>query len=495
MAEISFDDHCKDLFENTSDLIHFLTLDGKIKLVNPAWLLTLRYKAEEVIGKKIFDFIHQPCIKEYREARKIAIENNAKVNLITTLITKDGELIVGEGQIGCLFNNANSGYTRCVFKNITERKIAEKKLEDSEKRLKIFFRSGPDAVIVINQEQQILEWNPKAEHIFGYTFEEVIGKPLSEIIIPHKYREAHTKGVSHFLKTGEGPVLNKTIEITALHKNGNEFYINLSISNVKLEGEWIFIAFLSDITERKKTEEALIHKEAELLQAKLLEERKDEFISIASHELKTPLTTIKAYTQLAISLADDCTPVISQYLKKVDLYAGKINSLINELLDVSRINAGKLSLTQSEVEMNSFLPEVLNSMQHITQTHKISLEKNEPATLKIDTLRLEQVITNIISNAAKYSPGKEKIIVNSVKKDDKLIISFKDFGIGIPQEKINKIFDRFYRVDELSKDFSGLGIGLFISSEIIKQHGGKIWAESMEGEGSIIYFSLPALPA
>jgi signal transduction histidine kinase len=143
--------------------------------------------------------------------------------------------------------------------------------------------------------------------------------------------------------------------------------------------------------------------------------------------------------------------------------------------------------------MDAFIPEVLNSMQQITQDHKIILEKNEPAKVKVDTLRLEQVITNIISNAAKYSPGKEKIVVSSVQKDGSIIVSFTDYGIGIPKEKISKIFDRFYRVDEVSKDFSGLGIGLFVSSEIIKQHGGKIWAESNEGEGSTFYFSLPVM--
>ena len=152
-----------------------------------------------------------------------------------------------------------------------DRASSLKTIRQSEKRLKTFFQSGPDAVIVINENQQILEWNPKAEIIFGFTANEVIGKPLSETIIPHQYRDAHIRGMSHFLKTGEGPVLNKTIEITALHKKGHEFYVNLSVSNVKMGDEWIFIAFLSDITERKKTEEALIHKEAELLQAKLIE--------------------------------------------------------------------------------------------------------------------------------------------------------------------------------------------------------------------------------
>lgn len=494
MSDLNFDNHFKDLFENTSDLIHFLTVEGRIEFVNPAWLKTMDYKLDEVLGKSIYDFIHPPCIQEYKEIRTEVIEKKTAKEVITTFLSKHGDQIIGEGQIGYAYNQDKPGYTRCVFKNISARKKAEKKIEESEKRLKTFFQRGPDAIIVINERQEIMEWNPKAEIIFGFTADEVTGKLLSETIIPHQYREAHKKGMLRFLTTGEGPVLNKTIEITALNKNGHEFYINLSISNVKIDGEWLFIAFLSDISDRKKTEEALIHKEAELLQAKLLEEKKDEFISIASHELKTPLTTIKAYAQLAISLSkDDHQKPAHQFVAKIDQYADKLNFLLNELLDVSRINAGKLILSQTEVEMNSFLPEVLNSMQHITPTHKIILQKNDAVKIKMDTVRMEQVITNIISNAAKYSPGKELIMVDSFKKDNAIIVSFKDFGIGIPKEKISKIFDRFYRVDEVSKTFSGFGIGLFISSEIIKHHGGKIWAESNEGEGSTFYFSLPLI--
>ncbi len=495
MSNLNFDTHFKDLFENTSDLIHFLTIDGQIELVNTMWLKTLGYKKEEVEGRSIYDFIHQPCIEEYKTLRNTAIASKQSIELVTTFMTKEGKEVVAEGQISYFDTTGKAPYTRGVFKNITARKIAEKEIENSEKRLKTFIHSGPDAVVVINENQEILEWNPRAQTIFGYTAAEVMGSSLSETIIPPQYREAHNRGMANFLKTGEGPVLNKTIEITALHKKGHEFYINLSISNVKLEGQWIFIAFLSDITERKKTKEALIHREAELMQAKLLEEKKDEFISIASHELKTPLTTIKSYAQLALNLAKDKYPPddVQNCLIKVDQFTEKLNILINELLDVSRIHGGKLSISKTEIEMNTYLSEVISSMQQITRTHKIILQNNEKVRVSIDTLRLEQVITNLINNAVKYSPGKEIIHVNSVKKDNSIIVSFTDYGIGIPIEKRTKIFDRFYRIDETSKHFSGLGIGLFISAEIIKQHGGSIWVESMEGQGSTLYFSLPAL--
>ncbi len=168
-----------------------------------------------------------------------------------------------------------------------------------------------------------------------------------------------------------------------------------------------------------------------------------------------------------------------------------LHDLINEMLDVSKIQAGKLQLSTSPVELNLFLDESLNSIQHITADHQILLKENVSAKVNIDPLRIEQVITNIISNAAKYSPGKHKIVVSSQIKNDLVVVSFKDFGIGIPQQKLDQVFNRFYRVNEDAVQFSGLGIGLYISAEIIKQHGGKIWAESAEGKGSTFYFSLP----
>ncbi|CAN5167584.1 hypothetical protein BH20BAC1_BH20BAC1_14420 [soil metagenome] len=492
MSDMDLDNHFRDLFENTSDLIYFLNIDGTIKLVNPAWLTTLGYELGEVTGRSIFDFVHQDYIDSYKAIRRDVIANNEIKDFELAFLTRQNKTVVGEGQVRCSYRNAELVYTRCVFKNITNRRLAEKKVKESEKRLKAFFNSGPDAVIIINEYQEIVEWNPKAEAIFGFTKEEISGKTLAETIIPHQYREAHIKGMQHFLTTGEGAVLNKTIEITALHKSGKEFFISLSISNVMLDDRWLFIAFLSDISERKKTEEALVRREAELMQAKLLEQKKDEFISIASHEFKTPITTIKAYTQIALAACKDCPEDVLMYLSKMNQTVNKLTFLLNELLDVSKLHLGKLALFRTETNMHEFLPEVLNSVQHISITHKIVLEQNAVSKTTIDVIRLEQVITNLVSNAAKYSPGRDKIIVKSTVVGDEIIISFTDYGIGIPAEKVDKVFDRFYRADE-SEQFSGFGIGLFVSSEIIKQHGGKIWAESTEEKGSTFYFSLPLM--
>jgi PAS domain S-box-containing protein len=490
MEKLNFNNHFHDLFENTHDLIYFLKIDGEIELANSSWLSTLGYELHEVVGRNIYEFIHPDFKEKYRKNRSDIIENNTIKSVEVAFVTRKNEMIIGEGQVGCSYINGVPFYTRCVFKNLTENQRSEKLVRESEKRLKAFLTRGPDAVIIINEYQEILEWNPKAEAVFGFSKEEISGKTLTETIIPPQYRAAHLNGMKHFLKTGDGPLLNKTVEITALHKTGKEFYINLSISNVKLDEGWVFIAFLSDISDRKKTEEALIRKEAELLQSKILEEEKDQFISIASHELTTPITTIKAYTQLTLGMAKDQPEVLKKNLSKIEQYTDKLNFLLNELLDVSKINLGKLNLSKIKIDFHTFLADTLTSIQQITN-HNINLEQNVPAVVAADPIRLEQVITNLVSNSAKYSPGKEQIIVRSFLHENSIICSFTDFGIGIAPENIEKIFNRFYRVDISAIKFSGFGIGLYVSSEIIKQHGGKMWVESEEEKGSTFYFSLP----
>jgi PAS domain S-box-containing protein len=490
MDTANFNNHFRDLFENTHDLIYFLKIDGEIELVNPAWLRTLKYQADEVEGKNIYQFIHPDYKEKYRKNREEVIQNNIIKTVDVAFVTSEDEIVIGEAQVGCCYEHGEAQYTRCVFKNLTGNERTEKAIRESERRLKAFITRGPDAVIIINEFQEILEWNPKAEAIFGFSFEEIKGKTLTETIIPPQFREAHLKGMQDFLRTGKGPILNKTVEITALHKNGKEFFINLSISNVKLDEGWLFIAFLSDISKRKETEEALIKKEAELLQSKLQQQKNDQFISIASHELKTPITTIKAYTQLTLTMCKNEQRMIKDNLEKINQFANKLTFLLNELLDVSKINLGKLILSKTQMNFQNFLSETLQVIQQIT-THQIILERNDEAEIAADAVRLEQVIANLVNNATKYSPGKNRIIVRSIKTENEIICSFTDFGIGIARKNLEKVFTRFFRVDESAHRFGGFGIGLFISHQIISQHGGKMWAESEEGKGSTFYFSLP----
>jgi PAS domain S-box-containing protein len=228
----------------------------------------------------------------------------------------------------------------------------------------------------------------------------------------------------------------------------------------------------------------------DVTERKLHDQRKDEFLSIASHELKTPLTSIKAFNQLMNRAAEP--KKVSDFIAKSAQHIDRLERLINDLLDVTKINAGKVVYAMEPFDFVQMLRDSVESIQHITD-HQIILESVAEVNYTGDRYRLEQVMNNFLSNAVKYSPGAEKVIVNSTTEDNHILVSIQDFGIGIAKENLYNLFDRYYRVDNTAMRFEGLGLGLFISSEILKRHKGSFWIESELDKGSTFFFRLPML--
>ncbi|GEM63759.1 hypothetical protein SF1_17410 [Sphingobacterium faecium NBRC 15299] len=228
---------------------------------------------------------------------------------------------------------------------------------------------------------------------------------------------------------------------------------------------------------------------------KQMEKKKDEFLSIASHELKTPLTSIKAYAQLLErTLNTKADDPAGKYINRVQSQVSKLNALITDLLDISKIENGKLKITKKSFDFENLLS---NAIDIIYQTHDNNTMVIERQGDRIadaflgDEIRIEQVLINYLTNAIKYAPNTERIIVHTEKDAHQVKVSVTDFGIGIPEHKQKNIFGKFYRVEESSVRFQGLGIGLYICSEIIKQHHGTVGIQSELGQGSTFYFTLP----
>lgn len=240
------------------------------------------------------------------------------------------------------------------------------------------------------------------------------------------------------------------------------------------------------LNEMQKTllEEIEIRKEAE--------RKKDEFISIASHELKTPLTSVKGYVQLlerSVNKGD--TETVKKHLEKAQIQLEKLNSLIADLLDISKIESGKLKFNKQDFNIDDLLDNVIEVMHQSNPGFTIKKVGNVGCSVYGDEMRIEQVVVNFLTNAIKYAPDTTEAYLKCSLTDDELSISVKDFGIGMLPDQQNHVFDKFYRVEETSQRFQGLGIGLYISAEIIKRHGGKIGVNSVYGEGSEFYFSIP----
>ncbi len=315
-----------------------------------------------------------------------------------------------------------------------------------------------------------------------------MGQDVASLIIPPEFKEAHHMGISLYLKTGIGPILNKRIELQAMHSSGNRFSIELTVSPIHTEQGIFFYSFVRDITERKRAEETM----------KATLKEKNEFISICSHELKTPITSMKLQYQMAKRLFDANNPKvfepvelekrINMTLKQLD----KMSTLIEDMLDVTKLSLGKLDQEKKPIEVHSLLKGACEYFILQFEAKGVSFTlKNVPEGIYVlgDSYRLEQVLSNLITNALKYGESKPVVMEGEFFKDY-VLIKVSDEGKGISEENQDKIFQRFIRLDA-KNHASGLGLGLYITRAIVKEHGGKIKVTSELGKGSTFTVRIP----
>jgi len=336
--------------------------------------------------------------------------------------------------------------------------------------------SSEDAIISKTLEGIITSWNQAARQMFGYDEAEVIGRHIS-LLIPHDRQQEEDMiidRVRNGLKVQHFETLRQT-------KDGRLIPISLTISPIKATDGTIIGAskIARDISEQVKAREEI----------RMLNARKDEFIGIAGHELRTPITTIKGYLQLMEEQAE--TGLARDFLGKALRQVNKLNMLIGDLLDVSKIQSGKLQYNMIACHLLPLIREGVETVQQIYPNHAIDLIlPAEDPIITADGAKIEQVLINFLNNAVKYSPDTARIEVKVITSEDQAIVSVKDFGIGIPSQHLEDIFNRYFRAHPDSSS-GGLGLGLYISKEIVLRHCGDIRVESKEGEGSVFYFSLP----
>lgn len=375
-----------------------------------------------------------------------------------------------------------TGITQFV-KDITEQKNADEK----KATLASIVNSSDDAIISKTLDGIITSWNRSATKMFGFTEKEAIGKHIS-LIIPEDRISEETIIINNIRK---GKKIDHFETIRAA-KDGTKRYISLTVSPLKdSRGKIIGASKIArDISLRIEAEK---QRDLYTLRLKELSDYKDEFIVMASHELKTPLTVIMANLQLlemVMSMEEvSCKEIVERTVNQVK----KLSGLIANLLDVSKIQAGKLILNPTPFDLNILIQEISSNLQQTTKTQVITFDKDSKNLMvNADRWRIEQVLVNIIGNAIKYTPDSGDIKIRTSKKGKNILVDISDDGIGIPDKDIGNIFLRFYRVSGSAATFSGSGVGLYISSEIIKSHGGEIWAESKIGKGSVFHFSIPA---
>jgi len=353
--------------------------------------------------------------------------------------------------------------------DITEIKLAEEK----SAKLGAIVESSDDAIISKTLESVITSWNDAAQRMFGYTGGEIIGETIYKLIPPD--RQDEEPRILDRLKRGERV---EHFETKRLTKSGRLLDVSLTISPVKdKQGNIIGLSKIArDITEKKQEEQ-----------------RKNDFIGMVSHELKTPLTSLNGIIQVAnAKLKNSEDAFLASAMHKANIQVKRMTSMINGFLNVSRLEGGRMPLEKETFDLAELLKEIVDETQLVVNTHRISLNGSGRALLNADRERVGSVITNLVNNAVKYSPKGKTIEIDYRVNEKTVTVSVKDEGMGIKPADLQRIFDRYYRVETTdTRNISGFGIGLYLSAEIIERHNGKIWAESEIGKGSVFYFELP----
>jgi PAS domain S-box-containing protein len=378
-----------------------------------------------------------------------------------------------------------------VATDITARKKAEEALQQSERRTRLVIETAYDSFISMDSEGLITEWNHQAEAAFGWSCEEAVGKRLSDLIIPARYREAHNRGLKHFLATGEGPVLNKRIELAALRRDGHEFPVEMTISPARLGQTHIFNAFVHDITDRKKAEEALLHAKEEAERASKF---KDQFLSTMSHELRTPLNAILGFSELLTDKRyGEINERQSRYVNHINTSGKHLLKLISDILDLSKIEAGRMEIVREDVAVDSVYTEVLSGLQPLADKKSQALIRQVEPNLYVraDPTRFKQILMNLIGNAIKFTPEGGRIELTARSTDGQVRVEVRDNGQGIPPEDQQRIFEAFYRRAESGKAVEGTGLGLAITERLVHMHGSQLGIDSQPGQGTCFYFSFP----
>lgn len=349
-----------------------------------------------------------------------------------------------------------------------------KKGEERSAKLAAIVESSDDAIISKTLESVITSWNDSAQRMFGYNADEIIGETIYKLIPPDRQNEEPL--IINRLKAGERV---EHFETKRLTKDGRLIDVSLTISPIRdPQGNIIGVSKIArDITERK-----------------LDETRKNDFIGMASHELKTPLTSLSAMIQVAgMRLEGNPDTFLSGAMDRANTQVKKMTRMINGFLNISRLEAGKLHIEKDLFDLNALLQEIFEETKLIVNTHTVTLQQAGIANVYADRDKIDSVISNLITNAVKYSPKGKSIKIGSEIRGDKVVVWVNDEGIGIKPKDLKQIFDRYHRVEsDDTRHISGFGIGLYLSAEIIGRHDGEIWAESEPGKGSSFYFSLPS---
>ncbi|MBM3392054.1 MAG: PAS domain S-box protein [Betaproteobacteria bacterium] len=458
----------------------------------------LGYSPEEMRGRKPTDFTDEANsgVFELQKARRWT---QLKRVYEIDLRRRDGRNIPVQFSAIGLLDAAGSPMAVLAFvTDLTQRRRDEQTLRESEARHRLIVDTALDAVISMDCEGCVTEWNGEAERMFGYRREAVLGRPIAELIVPPRLREAHRQGLKRYLATGKGKVLGTRIETTAMRSDGSEFPVDLAIATVGDGSGLFFSAFVRDITERKRHEEEMRrHRQelelrvAERTQALQRANRELEAFSYSiSHDLRAPLRAINGFSHL---LEEDYAASLDAtargYLARVRAGSVKMGALIDDLLELSRVSRHEMKL--EEVDLSALAAEIAAELTTGEPGRRVEWIIAPGLDARCDAGLMRSALANLLGNAWKYTSRREhaRIEFGAEEKDGGRVYFVRDNGAGFDMKFAGKLFGAFQRLHSPA-EFPGTGVGLAIVARIVRRHGGEIRAEAHPDEGATFRFTL-----
>ena len=463
----------KSMVNTAATALWMINDKGDITYVSKTWLNWTGRPFEAHLGRGWL----QSVVEEDRErvfhrfAKRFAAEKVYNIDFQIVGANGESHWIATTGNPRYFPNGTFAGYVGSCT-DITNRKETENLLIESESRFRRIADLAPIFIWMTDAQKHSTFFNKSWVDFTGKSYEELKSTLEPKDIHPDeqdKVKQSYTDAFEHRYE----------FYMEFRLKGHDDVYRWIGMKTIPrytAEGEFEgFIGCGMDITENKEHEQV-----------------KNEFIGMASHELKTPITSIKAYVQLLMGMyMDDEDEFLKKSLTTVNKQINKLTRLITDLLDVSKIESGRLSLNTEHFLLNDLIKECIDEVQHTSNTHDIVFNQDGDLFVDADRDRIAQVITNLLTNGIKYSPESDHIDVYMDKTDDRVVVRVKDHGIGISPKEQQKVFNRFYRVEGRNEQtFSGFGIGLYVAAEIIRRHGGQIWVESEKRKGSVFSFAL-----
>lgn len=467
--------------------------DNPIIYCNPAFEALSGYSSNEIIGHNCRFLQGKDRSQKERQIIRTAIENGESCVVELRNYTKEGMLFYNELYLSPVRDdNGRIIHFVGIQNDVTAKKKAEQALEfnkaetelkvvertkmlrESEEYLSSIIETIRESLVVLDKDYVILGVNSHFLNTFKVTINDTKGKTLYGLGNGQWDIPELRMMMTEILPTNN-PVLDYEVEHEFPHIGKKIMLLNAH--RVEFEGQFkdrILLA-IEDITDRKA-----------------IEQRKDDFLTIASHELKTPLTTVLGYMQMmSRMMPDNASAKFVSAFEKATIHVDRLNQLLSELLDMSRIQTGNIELHKEIFDFDKMVRETVEGLHAATPSSTITVKGSTGTNLYGDESHIVQVLTNLISNAIKYSPNSEVVEVHLSKVSNFVKVSVIDYGMGIEPDELKKIFGRFYRVSSTQKSFPGMGIGLYICEQIVKNHGGTLWAESELGEGATFNFTLP----